>query len=343
MSELIFDVEKFVKDFNLKEGVKLFVPKTYTLYSLAGATALSAYLNTICKIKTTLVANQEEVEKVSLCLPVTEDPQTIRKNANDFLAIILDCADVDMCDNDSYNKTFCALQVRGKVSMKDFGTEAYNDSDALCGAEIIYNAIQAHSNTYYTYCPSAFNYLYLAMLDATSVFKLHMKTNTFEAIQEIIMNGAEVNIKPECFRQKNSKEIEILERIYTNCVMTDGVGFAVFNEEKWKNYSAGEFQNVLEYIRFVKIVDVWIAFVKNNNGYTAYIQGNATGKFDITKSMKKYAGVGTRKKVKCKIKKEQVNEIIQDCKNMVAEGKLKEKPRKKYTHKIKKVNVEEES
>ena len=116
--------------------------------------------------------------------------------------------------------------------MKDFGVEAYNDSDALCGAEIIYNAIQEHSNIYYSYCPEAYDYLYLAMLDATSIFKLHMKTNTFEAIQEIIMNGAEVEVRPECFKQKNSNEIKILEKIYTNCVTEDGVGYVVFPDKE---------------------------------------------------------------------------------------------------------------
>lgn len=342
LSELIFDVEKFVNDFNLKEGVKLFVPSTYTLYSLAGAAALSAYLNTVCKIKTTLVADEEAVKDVTLCLPLTEDPKTIRKNANDFLAIIIDCPDVESCENDSFNKTFCALQIRGKVSMKDFGAEAYNDSDALCGAEIIYNAIQAHSNAYYTYCPEAYNYLYLAMLDATSVFKLHMKTNTFEAIQEIIMNGAEIKIRPECFKKKNSKELEVLEHIYTNCVIADGVGFAVFNDERWCDFSSSEFQNVLEYIRFVKIVDVWIAFVRKGTNYIAYIQGNASGKFDIVRSTKLFGGAGTKKKVKCKIKEEQIHDLINTCKTMVAEGKLKEKPRKKYTHK-KKIQTEDAS
>lgn len=112
--------------------------------------------------------------------------------------------------------------------MKDFGVEAYNDNDALCAAEIIFNAIQAHSNAYYTHCKEAYDFLYLAMLDATSIFKLHMKTNTFEAIQEIIMNGAEVDIKPECFLEKNSDEIRILEKVYTNCVTEDNVGYVVF-------------------------------------------------------------------------------------------------------------------
>ena len=100
MSELIFDIEKLVRDFNLK-SVKLFVPGTYTLHSLAGASALSAYLNTICKIPTTLVAYEEKVQNVTVCLPVTERPDSIRKNANDFLAIILDCSDVTVCDNDA--------------------------------------------------------------------------------------------------------------------------------------------------------------------------------------------------------------------------------------------------
>ena len=329
---LIFDVEKLVKDFHLK-GVKLFVPGTYTLHSLAGASALAAYLNNICKISTTLVAYKDKVEKVSMCLPAVENPNTIRKNSNDFLAIILDCADVDMCDNDAYNRTFCALQVRGKVSMKDFGVEAYNDSDALCAAEVIYESIQSHSNVYYTYCPEAYDFLYLAMLDATSMFKLHMKTNTFEAIQNIIMCGAEVEIKPECFLQKNSNEIKILERIYTNCVIKDNLGYVVFLEDEWSKLSSSEFQNVLEYIRFIKIVDAWIAFVKTKKGYTVYVQGNATGKFDITKSLKAYNCVGSRKKIKCKIEENQLQDIIDVCKEMVAEGKLKEKPRKKYTHK----------
>ena len=95
--------------------------------------------------------------------------------------------------------------------MKDFGTEAYNDSDALCGAEIIYNSVRKHSEVYNTWCPECYNFLYLAMLDATSLFKLHMKTNTFEAIQNIIMSGANVDIKPECFKQKEGDEIKVLE------------------------------------------------------------------------------------------------------------------------------------
>lgn len=116
--------------------------------------------------------------------------------------------------------------------MKDFGAEAYNDSDALCAAEIIFSAIQKHSELYSLYCKDAYDYLYLAMLDATAVSKLHMKTNTFEAIQEIINNGAEINIKPECFKQKEAKEIEILENIYVNCRINNQVGYVIFNEER---------------------------------------------------------------------------------------------------------------
>ena len=150
------------------------------------------------------------------------------------------------------------------------------------------------------------------------------------------MNGAEVDIRPECFKQKNSNEIKILEKVYTNCILGDGVGYVVFPQKEWNQYSSTEFQNVLEYIRFVKVVDAWVAFVKNDDGYTVYAQGNATGKFDITKTLKPYDGTGSRKKTKCKIADNQINEIIDVCKKMVAEGKLKEKPRKKYTHKIKK-------
>lgn len=67
-----------------------------------------------------------------------------------------------------------------------------------------------------------------------------------------------------------------------------------------------------------------------------YGQGNAAGKFDITKTYRNYGAVGTRKKSKCKIKEEQINEILDVAYKMVADGKLKEKPRKKYTHKVKK-------
>lgn len=98
--DLLFDVEKFVEDFNLK-GVKLFVPKTYDLYSLAGASALYVYINEVCQIPTTLVADEKKIREVSDCLPEIEDPRTIKKNANDFLAIILDCASVADCDNNA--------------------------------------------------------------------------------------------------------------------------------------------------------------------------------------------------------------------------------------------------
>ena len=37
--------------------------------------------------------------------------------------------------------------------MKDFGTESYNDSNALCAAEIIFNAIKKHSEENDTWCP----------------------------------------------------------------------------------------------------------------------------------------------------------------------------------------------
>lgn len=335
MSELIFDVEKFVNDFNLK-SVKLFIPKEYPLYSLATAAALSAYLNKVCKIPTTLVANQSKIEDVSMCIPLAESPDTIKKNANDFLAIIIDCPDVESCDNDAFNRTFCALQIRGRVSMKDFGAEAFNDNDALCAAEIVYYAIQNHIDVNYTYCKEAYDYLYLAMLDATSVFKLHMKTKTFETIQEIIMCGAEVNIKPECFKKKKTDEIKILEYIYTNFRIKNEVGHIMFLEDEWKKLSSSSFQNVLEYIRFVKIVEVWCAFVKEKYDYTAYIQGNASGKFDITKTLKKYKATGSRKKTKCKIKEYDITKILDTMEKMIETGKLKQKPRKKYTHKIKK-------
>lgn len=100
MTELIFDIERFCKDFNFKK-VRIFVPDDYALHSLASASALAAYLNQVCHIDTTMVANQEKVNNVSLCLPLVEDPVSIQKNANDFLAVILDCSDPNACDNDA--------------------------------------------------------------------------------------------------------------------------------------------------------------------------------------------------------------------------------------------------
>lgn len=99
-SELIFDIEKYCKDFNLNK-VRLFVPSDYSLYSLAGCSALASYLNQVCHIETTLVAYQDLIDDVSLCLPLAEDPDTIKHNSNDFLAILLDCASVDDCDNEA--------------------------------------------------------------------------------------------------------------------------------------------------------------------------------------------------------------------------------------------------
>ena len=334
LTDLIFDIEKLVNDFSLK-SVKLFIPNTYTLYSLAAASALSAYLNKVCQIPTTLVANQENVQKVSMCLPLTEDPNSIPKNANNFLAILLDCGTVDMCENRSYNKTFCALQVRGMVNMKSFGLEAYNDSDALCAAEVIFDSIQAHSAIYFQYCQEAYDYLYLAMLDATSVMKLHMKTKTFETIQKIIECGAELNIKPECFLKKDSEEIKVLERIYTEYRNEDQVCWVIMNEEQWNKIHSDCYQKVLEYIRFIKPFYCWAIFVKKKDDiYTLYGQGNATGKFDLMKTLKKYENLsGTKKKTKCLVKEDQIEPTINLLKEMVEKSKAKEKPRKKYTHK----------
>ena len=334
MTDLIFDIEKLVNDFSLK-SVKLFIPNTYALYSLAAASALASYLNTVCQISTTLVANQKNVEKVSMCIPLTEDPDSIPKNANDFLAILLDCGTVEMCENKAYNKTFCALQVRGMVNMKSFGLEAYNDSDALCAAEVIFDSIQAHSAIYFSYCQEAYDYLYLAMLDATSVMKLHMKTRTFETIQKIIECGAEINIKPECFLKKDSDEIKILERIYTEYRTEDQVCWAIMEEDWWNDISPDSFQKVLEYIRFIKPFYCWAVFVKKDEEtYALYGQGNATGKFDLMKTLKKYEDLnGTKKKAKCLVKKDEIETTAKLLKEMVEKSKAKEKPRKKYTHK----------
>ena len=51
--------------------------------------------------------------------------------------------------------------------------------------------------------------------------------------------------------------------------------------------------------------------------------------------IKKFGGSGSRKKARCKINADQIDEFLELAKNTVAEGKLKEKPRKKYTHKEK--------
>lgn len=98
MEDLIFNIETYCKDFKFAK-VRLFVPDTYSLFSLAGASALAVYLNRVCHIETTLVANQQKVDEVSLCLPLTENPDTIKYNANDFLAILIDCASTEDCDN----------------------------------------------------------------------------------------------------------------------------------------------------------------------------------------------------------------------------------------------------
>ena len=58
-----------------------------------------------------------------------------------------------------------------------------------------------------------------------------MKTTTFEAIQNIIMSGANVDIKPECFKQKEDDEIKVLEKIYTDHIIDRQVGHIVMLEE----------------------------------------------------------------------------------------------------------------
>ena len=100
MTELIYDIEKFCKDFKFSK-VRIFVPASYALSSLAAASALATYLIRVCHIDTMLVADQERVNQVSMCLPLVEDPDSIPRNANNFLAVIIDCADPSACDNDS--------------------------------------------------------------------------------------------------------------------------------------------------------------------------------------------------------------------------------------------------
>ena len=100
MTHLIFDIEQFCRDFHFSK-VRIFVPDDYALYSLAGAAALATYLTKECHINATIVAKQEEVNKVSMCLPVTEEAESIEVNANDFLAVIIDCAKPEKCGNDA--------------------------------------------------------------------------------------------------------------------------------------------------------------------------------------------------------------------------------------------------
>lgn len=339
MTELIYDIEKFCKDFKFSK-VRIFVPASYALSSLAAASALATYLIRVCHIDTMLVADQERVNQVSMCLPLVEDPDSIPRNANNFLAVIIDCADPSACDNDSWNKTFCGFQVRGGVSMKDFGTEAYNYSEGLCAAEIIFQAIKKHSEETDQWCPECWNYLYLAMLDATSQFKLHMKTNTFEVIQDLINLGANHEIKPECFKTKITEEIIVLEKLYTDNIIEKEVGRIVFDEAEWKTFSSYSFQNVLEYMRFIKLVNIWLAFVRTKKGYKVFVQGNASGKFDCTKMLKDYEGTGSRKKARCNIRYDQIDEIVELAQRTVEESKIKEKPRKKYTHKNQEIEEE---
>lgn len=70
------------------------------------------------------------------------------------------------------------------------------------------------------------------MLDATSQFKLHMKTNTFEMIQDLINLGANPDIKPECFKVKKTEEIVVLEKLYTDHIIEKEVGHVVFDESE---------------------------------------------------------------------------------------------------------------
>lgn len=163
------------------------------------------------------------------------------------------------------------------------------------------------------------------------MFKLHMKTNTFEAIQELINLGANPEIKPECFLKKQSDEILVLEKLYMDHHIEDEVGIIMFEDSKWKEMPISTFQNVLEYIRFVKLVCIWMAFIKYGDEYKVFVQGNASGKFDCTKMLKDYDGVGSRKKAKCKIKVDEFDDVIELTKNTIREAKSKEKPRKKYT------------
>ena len=163
-----------------------------------------------------------------------------------------------------------------------------------------------------------------------------MKTKSFETIQQIIECGAEVDIKPECFLKKNSKEISILEKIYTDFREKGQVCWLVLNDESWIDIPAENYQKTLEYIRFIKPFYCWAVFVKKGNEYKTYVQGNATGKFDLMKTLKnKNKLVGTKKKVKCVIPVEEMDSVIEELIEMVKVSKTKEKPRKQYTHKQK--------
>ena len=340
LSDLIYDIERFAHDFEL-DKVKMFVPSDYPLKSLAAASALSAYLAQVCHMEAVLVADDDKVKDITVCLPVTQNPSEIKHNANDFIAVILDCSDVEQCDNEAWNETFCILQVRGNVNMKDFGVNGYNEINAQCAAEIVYNAINKHQQEHHIICREAIDYLYLGLLDATSEFYLHIKTNTFDVITELIYAGANLKMRPQCFKLKDINEIKVLQYLYTDNIIEDKVGYIVIpKEENMYKLSAPVFTNVLEYVRYLNRVEIWVIFSETNKGkYNVFFQGSASGKFDISKMLKPYNGTGSRKKGRCRITPDQMDDILNLCKITIIESEGKKKPRKKNKPRVKKSDV----
>ncbi len=239
---------------------------------------------------------------------------------NEVLGIVLDTANRERIDDDSYTKCKEIIKIDHHIVIDSYGDLNYEDSTASSASQLVTQLFRDNSILRITKDGAAA--LYLGIIGDTSRF-LFKSTDvrTFDAASALLKTGIDiVDIYNRIYLRK-AKDLEVNKFILNNYKFDGGVAYYVLRDEDLKNLKisrerGSDFVNILSGIEEYKI---WVAVTENvvDNNWRISIRSRD---ITINRIAQKYNGGGHALASGAKLDDfEMLPKLIEDLKELINE------------------------
>lgn len=239
---------------------------------------------------------------------------------NEILGIVLDTANRERIDDDSYIKCKEIIKIDHHIVVESYGDLNYEDSTASSASQLVAQLFKDNSVLKISRDGAAA--LYLGIIGDTSRF-LFKSTDarTFEVASVLLKTGIDIVEIYNRIYLKKAKDLEVNKFILNNYKFDGGIAYYVLKDKDLKSLGisrerGSDFVNILSGIEEYKI---WLAVTENtaDNNWRISIRSRD---IEVNKLAQKYNGGGHALASGAKLDDiEMLPKLIEDLKELINE------------------------
>ena len=239
--------------------------------------------------------------------------------SNDVLAIILDTANRERIDDDSYLKCKEIIKIDHHVVLDSYGDISYEDSSASSASQLVGTIFK---DTAMKITKSGAEALYLGIVGDTARF-MYRNTDerTFAVAGALVQEGIDIVEIYNRIYMKKAKDLQINKFILNNHQFDGGVAYYVLSDADLKMLEisrerGSDFVNLLSGVEEYKI---WMALTENVADHNWRVSLRSRD-YAVNKVAEKYNGGGHMLASGAKLASlEQLGQLLQDLKEIINE------------------------